>query len=131
MMTSARTAHPRPFVVVLAEDEALIRMMAADVLTSAGYQVIEAEHGDHALAVLHSKARDIHILFTDIHMPGSMDGLALAHHSRRNWPWIALLIASGRARPAQEDLPAGSRFLAKPYDPDHMVSHVRELIAAQ
>ena len=69
-------------------------------------------------------------MFTDIQMPGSMDGLHLAHHTRRHWPWIALMLASGRSRPEMADMPEGSRFLSKPYSPTHLLQGVREMVAA-
>ncbi len=105
----------------------LIRMVAVEVLTVAGLVVIEAAHAEEALAALETQAADVHVLFTDIHMPGSMNGLELAHHTRHHWPWIALLISSGRVRPELIEMPPGSRFLAKPYDPNHMLTHIREL----
>ncbi|MGD0434572.1 MAG: response regulator, partial [Acetobacteraceae bacterium] len=117
-------------IVLVAEDQMLVRMEAADALTLQGYEVMEVDGADDALAVLEARAADIGVLFTDIQMPGSMDGLALAHHARRNWPWIGLLIASGKERPSSTEMPAGCRFLSKAYDPDHMVDQVRELIAA-
>ena len=84
-------------------------------------------HAAEALAILRKQASGVHVLFTDIHMPGLMNGLALAHHAHIHWPWIGLILASGRARPLPADLPVGSRFLAKPYDFHHLVGHVREL----
>jgi two-component system, response regulator PdtaR len=124
-------ANLSSLIVVVAEDEALIRMMAVDVLTDEGFEVIEARHAEEALTILKSQAADIQLLFTDIHMPGPMDGLELAHHARSHWPWIALLLASGKARPTLAEMPAGSRFLSKPYDADHVVTHVRELMAVK
>ena len=106
----------------------LIRMMAVDALTDAGFAVMEVEHADDALNILTAQAHEVRALFTDINMPGTMDGLELAHHVRGNWPWIALLVASGKAQPAPEAMPPGSRFLPKPYNPDHVVQHVRELV---
>jgi two-component system, response regulator PdtaR len=91
---------------------------------------MEAEHAEAALSVLERHAARIHILFTDIQMPGSMDGLALARHTSKNWPRIALLIASARAQPDRVTLPEKSRFLAKPYRHSHVVQHIRELAAA-
>jgi CheY-like chemotaxis protein len=117
----------KPCVVVVVEDEVLVRMLAVDVLTEAGFVVLEAEHSAHALIHLEVQAADIHVLFTDVHMPGDMAGLALAHHARRCWPWIATLITSARAHLASQALPAGSRFLAKPYNVDNVVAHVRQL----
>jgi len=119
-----------PKTVVVAEDEVLVRMLAAEVLTDAGFEVIEVEHARDALAVLAAKSSTIHLLFTDINMPGPMNGLELAHHVRRTWPAIGLLIASGQGRPLFEDLPVGSRFLPKPYHPDHVVAHARTLTAS-
>ena len=117
-------------VVVVAEDELLVRMFACAILTGAGYDVVEAKHAEEALAVLEDRAPDVHALFTDVHMPGSMDGLALAHLTLLRWPWLALLIASGRARPDPEHLPRGSRFLPKPYEPHHLIGHLREMLGA-
>lgn len=117
-------------LVVVAEDEVLIRMVAVEALVGAGFDVIEANHAGEALMVLTNQADRICVLFTDIHMPGDMDGLALAHHACVHWPWVALLIASGQALPLAAELPHGSRFLSKPYDPHHVVAHVRELAKA-
>ena len=116
-------------VVVLVEDELLIRIDVLAALAEAGFDVVETEHADEAISVLRERASNIFAVFTDVHMPGSMDGMELAHLARRSWPWIALLITSGRARPEPGDLPGGSRFLPKPYDPDHVVDHLREMIA--
>ena len=102
-------------------------MLAMEELSDAGFEVIEASCADEALSVIKSKAEEIHVLFTDIHMPGSTNGLELAHHIRNNWPWIGVLIASGQANPSTEELPLGARFLRKPYDPAHAVKHIQEL----
>lgn len=117
------------YTVILVEDEVLIRMMVAEILLENGFTVIEAAHSDAALATLQARADQIHLLFTDIHMPGRMDGLALAHHARTHWPWIKALLASGRAHPPEHRLPKGSRFMAKPYLPDEMISLVQDLLA--
>jgi hypothetical protein len=82
------------------------------------------------LIVLESRARHIHVLFTDIQMPGTMDGLALAHHTSEHWPWIGLLITSARPHPNRAAFPEKSRFLAKPYQHRHVIRHIRELAAA-
>jgi DNA-binding response OmpR family regulator len=116
-----------PKTVVVAEDEFLIRMMAVDVLTDAEFVVIEAGHAQEALTALRSRPEVIHLLFTDIHMPGPMNGLELAHFVRIAWPHVALLIASGADTPHAAMLPAGSIFLTKPYDPDHVVANAKML----
>jgi two-component system, response regulator PdtaR len=117
-------------VVVVAEDDALVRMLATDVLVQAGFEVIEAENADGALAILQSRGATIDVLFTDVQMPGAMDGLQLAHHVHHRWPAIGVLVASGRATPALAALPPGSRFLAKPYRLGQVVAQVQELAAA-
>jgi two-component system, response regulator PdtaR len=115
-------------VILVAEDDVLVRLVAVDRLIEAGFSVLEAEHADAALLILNVQAADVHVLFTDIHMPGSMNGLALAHHAHQHFPWIALLVASGDARPGKKDLPEGCRFLAKPYDPGHAIASICELL---
>ena len=119
--------NERP-VVLIVEDEPLVRMLGADVLEEAGFEVVEAFNGDEALEVL--KARpDIDVLFTDVNMPGSLDGLDLARvvHERR--PDIKLLIASGQVRLTEDQIPNAGRFLPKPYGPEAIIRHVRELMS--
>ena len=118
------------YVVVVVEDEVDIRLVVAEALADAGFDVHEAEHAEEAVSILRDRASGIHALFTDMNMPGAMDGLALAHHSRSNWPWIVLLIASGRPGPSLEHMPSASRFLPKPYHPDHVITHLREMLSA-
>jgi CheY-like chemotaxis protein len=120
-----------PILVLVVEDERLIRMVVADALAEAGIVVVEAQNANEALRVLGDKAIDVHVLFTDIHMPGHIDGLALAHHVREHWPWIGLLIASGLASPTASEMPHGCRFMPKPYTIDHAINHVRELALAR
>lgn len=126
MYSGCMAKHPS--VVVVVEDEFLIRLHVVNVLTNDGFEVIEADNSDEALAILRKHHEAVQVLFTDVHMPGEMDGLALAHHARQHWPQLGILIASGQARLAKEDLPAGSRFLNKPYQSQHVVKHVRELV---
>ena len=121
---------PDQIFVLVAEDEELVRVIIVDALEDEGFGVMEAEHADAALDILQAHAARIHVLFTDIHMPGAMDGLALAHHTSKHWPNIALLITSARPRPHPSNLPAKSRFVAKPYRHDHVIRHIRELAAA-
>jgi CheY-like chemotaxis protein len=122
------TFRPRKIILV-AEDQILVRREATDALTDAGYEVIEAGDADDALTTLEARAEDIRLLFTDIQMPGSIHGLQLANHVRRRWPRIGLLITSG-ATPRAADLPPGSRFMSKAYDPSDMAAHVRALLSA-
>jgi two-component system, response regulator PdtaR len=102
-------------IALIVEDEAPVRLVAVEMLIDAGFDVIEAGHAEAALAILGSQAAEISLLFTDITMPGEIDGLKLAHYVRWTWPEIALLITSGETRPLPQELPFGSRFLCKPY----------------
>jgi CheY-like chemotaxis protein len=121
---------PDQILVLVAEDEEIVRLVIVDALEDAGFGVMQVEHAEAALGILHIHAARIHVLFTDIQMPGVMDGLGLAHHTAKNWPKIALLITSARPRPHPSSLPAKSRFVAKPYRHDHVIRHIRELAAA-
>jgi DNA-binding NtrC family response regulator len=123
-----RFAQPASYTALVVEDEDMIREIAVQTLEDDGFAVLEAEHAASALIHLNVSASSIHVLFTDLHMPGEMDGLALAHHANLSWPWIALLLASGQRSPTSHEMPPGCRFIPKPYHPNHMLTHVRELV---
>jgi predicted PurR-regulated permease PerM len=116
-------------VVLIVEDEFLIRMDAVDMVGAAGFNVVEAENADDAILVLESRL-DITVVFTDIQMPGSMDGLKLAAAIRGRWPPIKIVATSGLGKISEDDLPAGSRFLPKPYSAQQIVGALRELSQA-
>jgi two-component system, response regulator PdtaR len=124
----ASSMRPSP-VVLIVEDEPLVRIGALENLAEAGFEVIEARNADEAIAILERRS-DIHVVFTDIEMPGSMDGLKLAHFVRHRWPPIKIIATSGHARFAQDDLPKGGRFLRKPYTHHEVARTIRELVAA-
>src|SRR6195952_5147268 len=107
-------------VVLIVEDEFLLRMNAAEMIGGAGFDVVEAGNADEAIAILEARP-DIHIVFTDIQMPGSMDGLKLARFVKGRWPPIKIVATSGFVNVGNEDLPEGSRFLPKPYLPEQVV----------
>lgn len=112
-MTQALSAtQPK---VLIVEDEALVQMTAADVLTDAGFDVLEASNADEALGLLEERADEVGVLFTDVHMPGSMDGIGLAERVHQCWPHILLLITSGHWRFTTDNLPDHGVFMAKPY----------------
>lgn len=119
----------RSKIVLIAEDETLVRMMAAELLNDAGFQVIEAANGEEALGFINREGAEISLLFTDISMPGRIDGFQLAHYIRDVWPGIALLITSAGERPLATKMPIGSRFLPKPYIPAQVVTQARALTA--
>ncbi len=120
-----RVESKRP-VVLIVEDEFLLRMDAADIIAAAGFEVVEAETADRAIEVLESR-RDIAVVFTDIQMPGSMDGLKLAQAIRGRWPPVKIIATSGRIDVKAADLPEGGRFLPKPYGPVQIAGVLREL----
>lgn len=101
-------------VVLVVEDEAIIRMNAVALIEDAGHDVIEAANTDEAILQLETRS-DIRVVFSDVEMPGSMDGLRLLHAIRERWPPVVLILASGRVSPTASDMPAGTVFLQKPY----------------
>lgn len=116
--------------IIVAEDEPLVRMLAAEVLAEAGFRVIEAAHSDEALAALEQLVGDVHLLFTDVHMPGSaLNGVELAHLVRARWPKVALLVTSSAAGWSAADLPEGGRFVPKPYELPSIVGYAQHLTA--
>lgn len=120
------SAGKRPVVLVV-EDEILLRMDAIDALEAAGFDVIDASDADEAIAILEGR-NDIRLIFTDIQMPGSMDGLKLTHFVKDRWPPIKIIATSGRAKITEKDLPEGARFLSKPYAIAGLAREIQQLI---
>ena len=116
-----------PAVVLVVEDEMLLRMRAVDMVEDAGFTSVEAVDADQAIAILESRS-DIALLFTDIQMPGSMDGLRLAHAVRKRWPPIKIILVSGQLKLADLELPADSRFFGKPLEAKVMIAQMRSMI---
>jgi DNA-binding NtrC family response regulator len=127
MMTKMLETPARPVVVVITEDEALLRTVAAEVLNDEGFTTIEAEDAAVALKICELRADEIDVLFTDIRMPGRMNGLELAHRVRERWPWISVIIVSGNSGVHRDELPEGTRFLPKPYDMRRVVDLIGAL----
>ncbi len=123
-MSSAYAAR-RP-VVLIVEDEWLIRLNAAQIVEEAGFDVIEASNADEAISILEVRS-DITVLFTDIQMPGSMDGLKLAAAVKGRWPPIKIVATSGLVDVRPDDLPEGGRFIPKPYGPTQLAATLQEL----
>ncbi len=119
------SANSRP-VVLIVEDEFLLRIDAVEMVRAAGFEVVEAANADEAIEVLESR-RDITVVFTDIQMPGSMDGLKLARAVRGRWPPIKIVATSAHLDVSETDLPEGGRFLPKPYSPVAVTGLLREL----
>jgi CheY-like chemotaxis protein len=110
--------------VLVVEDELFCRIHAVNLVEEAGYEAIEATNADDAIRILEAR-KDIRIVFTDINMPGSMDGLKLSHAIRTRWPPIELILTSGYFAVNDADLPERSRFFAKPYADEQLIGTLR------
>lgn len=115
----------RPVVLVV-EDEPILRMMAVDVVEEAGFEAVEVAGAEDAIAILETRL-DIRIVFTDIDMPGGADGMKLAAAIRNRWPPIEIIIISGRRAPRPEDMPARGIFFSKPYKRTEVAEAIRRL----
>jgi two-component system, response regulator PdtaR len=115
-------------VVLIVEDE-LIRMATAEAVQDAGFEVVEAADAAGAIAILESRS-DIQVVFTDIHMPGFMDGAMLAHAIRHRWPPVRVIATSGRVAVQKLDLPAGTLVFTKPYNPEQIAWTLHALTAS-
>lgn len=126
-MTSA-PAIPSTKVLVV-EDEMVLRMRAVDIVEDAGFTAIEAVNADEALSILENRS-DISLLFSDIQMPGSMDGLKLAHAVHDRWPSIKIILVSGLVKVSETDKPVDSRFFGKPLEVKRMIEELQAMIGA-
>jgi CheY-like chemotaxis protein len=121
------SAHP---LVLIVDDEPLLRLMNADMLIDAGFDVIEASNADEALALL-DQNRDVRVVFTDVEMPGQIDGFALADRIGRAYPMIGVVVTSGRRLPSPSFNAAAQQFLPKPYSLDHVVRLIDTFVERQ
>src|SRR5450755_4272530 len=124
MLMNQPAAPPKVLVV---EDEILLRMRAVDIVEDAGFTAIEAVNADEALTILESRS-DIELLFTDIQMPGSMDGLKLAHAVHERWPSIEISLVSGKLTLTDAEKPIHSRFFGKPLEVKQMIAEMQDMI---
>ena len=120
-----------PPVVLLVDDEPLVRMTAVDELEDAGFHVLEAANADGAVAALEARSNEVQVLFTAVTMPGSMDGRALAEQVHQRWPHIRRRIASGYAQPHSDGIPDCGHFVPKPYQGATLVWHIAEMMQIQ
>jgi CheY-like chemotaxis protein len=131
----ARAAEGRdpdlPATVLVVEDEILIRWVIAEHLRECGYRVIEAGNGDEAIDVLRRTALAIDVVFSDVRMPGSIDGFALAQWVRRQRPGIKVVLTSGLAKAvdAAQALCIDVSVVVKPYSPTDLEQQIRRLLA--
>ena len=132
-MSSTEGAHlmafdrirPLPIILVV-EDEMMIRMSTVDMVEDAGYTPVEAVDADGAVAILESRS-DVDLMVTDVQMPGSMNGLELAQAVHERWPLIKIIVVSGNLK-QPVDLPLDSCFFDKPLDAEGMISQMRSMI---
>ena len=116
-----------PPIVLVVEDEMVLRMRAVDIVEDAGFVPIEAISADQAIQILESRD-DISLLFTDIQMPGTMDGLKLAHATHTRWPHIKIILVSGQIAVTDEDKPEDSKFFPKPLEIQQMIVEIQEMV---
>ncbi|MEO7814171.1 MAG: HWE histidine kinase domain-containing protein [Sphingomicrobium sp.] len=121
------TKPETPPIVLVVEDEMVLRMRAVDIVEDAGFTPIEAISADQAIQILESRD-DISLLFTDIQMPGSMDGLKLAHATHTRWPHIKIILVSGQIAVTDEDKPEDSKFFPKPLEIQQMILEIQEMV---
>jgi CheY-like chemotaxis protein len=113
-------------VILIVEDEFLVRTLAVEIVEEAGFSAVEVANAEEAIRVLQSRP-DVRVVFTDIDMPGSMDGLELARAIRHRWPPIQVVLTSGKIRPAADELPDRSHFVPKPYNFSRLTCLLQEL----
>ncbi len=117
----------RPAIVLVVEDDMMLRMRAVDMVEDAGYVSVEAVDADEAFAILQARS-DIALLFTDIQMPGSMDGLQLAHAVHQRWPLLKIILVSGQLELSSSQIPRDSRFFGKPLVSGQMIAEMQNMI---
>jgi two-component sensor histidine kinase/DNA-binding NarL/FixJ family response regulator len=120
--------HQPSAKVLVVEDEMMLRMRAVDIVEDAGFTPMEAVNADDALAILESRS-DIDLLLTDIQMPGTIDGLKLAHVVHARWPSIKIMLVSGQVTPTENEKPVNSRFYGKPLEVKRMIAELREMLS--
>lgn len=124
-----QTASPGPTTVLVVEDEMVLRMRAVDIVEDAGFRAVEAVSADQALLILEQRS-DISMLFSDIQMPGTMDGLKLAHAVNERWPKIKIILVSGQITPTDAETPPESKFFGKPIQAAQMIAELQSMIGA-
>ena len=124
-MTPNRSAPPP--VILVVEDEMMLRMLAMDMVEDAGFTAVEAVNADQAITILEARS-DIAMLFSDIQMPGSIDGMKLAYAVHQRWPLIKILLVSGQMDLSKCEKPLNSRFFGKPLVARHIIAELQEMI---
>lgn len=116
-----------PYAIVV-EDDPIIMMETVFILEDAGFRVYESFNGDEAILHLTKHWESTVLLFSDVDMPGSMNGFALARHVAEHWPLIEIVIASGHTCPADGDMPKKATFLTKPFNQRMVHEHLSQIL---
>ena len=120
MKRRSLTANP---VVLLVEDEPLVRMMNLDILSEAGFRVLDANDADEAFEIL-KRRPEVRAVLTDVDMPGSLNGFEFARLVHQGWPEVGIVVTSGKMHPNPGDLPRTATFIPKPFRPDTLVKQL-------
>lgn len=115
--------------VLVVEDEPLVRLVALEAIKAAGFSAYAAANADEAIRIL-ERQREILVVFTDINMPGSMDGIRLVHCIRDRWPPVRFIVTSALSKFREAELPCGSVFVSKPYSPEQIVRNIEKMSEA-
>jgi two-component system, response regulator PdtaR len=115
--------------VLVVEDESFVRLVAVEAIQTAGFRTYAAANADEAIECL-ERHPDIHFVFTDINMPGSMNGVRLTHCVRDRWPPVQFIVTSALAKFGETELPRGSEFVSKPYSPEQIVHKIEIMSGA-
>lgn len=118
----------QPSTILIVEDDPVVRMLAIDIVEDSGFVAIDAEDADNAIALLEANPQ-VGLVFSDIEMPGTMNGVALAAYVRQRWPAVELVLTSGRVAPTASDLPTDSIFLPKPYRPAQLAGVLNRMLS--
>ena len=114
-------------IVLVVEDQAIIRINAMEMVIGAGFEALGAKNADEAIEILEARS-DIRLVFTDVEIPGTMDGIKLAHFIRGRWPKIHMIVASGKVIIQENALPHGSAFFSKPYFDGSIVAEMTRML---
>ncbi|CAN5327764.1 N/A [soil metagenome] len=128
--TGAEGRQPAPLIILVVDDEVLVRMLACDVLMNGGHHALEAVDAEEALVLLQARP-DIAVMFTDVDMPGEINGLGLARLAALRFPQLPIIVTTGAAAVAPGNLPSSARFLAKPYSPSALLTMIEEVSSMQ